>query len=71
MDKEYHKSHAFASKHMVDSNRKMTRIAKIICASGQASEVKEFIDELAKHKLKEKSHVKFVTNFLENKNGIS
>ena len=28
MDKEYHKSHAFSSKHMVDSNRKMTRIAK-------------------------------------------
>lgn len=27
MDKEYHKSHAFESKHMVDSNRKMTRIA--------------------------------------------
>lgn len=57
MDKEYHKSHALASKHMVDSNRKMTRIAKIICASGNASEVKEFIDELAKHKLKEKELV--------------
>lgn len=42
---------------MVDSNRKMTRIAKIICASGNASEVKEFIDELAKHKLKEKELV--------------
>ena len=42
---------------MVDSNRKMTRIAKMICASGTASEVKEFIDELAKHKQKEKELV--------------
>ena len=55
MDKEYHKSHAFASRHMVDSNRKMTRIAKMICASDQASEVKEFIDELARHKLRKRS----------------
>ena len=55
--KEYHKSHSFEPKHMADSNRKMTRIAKMICASGQASEVKEFIDELAKHKLKEKELV--------------
>ena len=55
--KEYHKSHSFEPKHMVDSNRKMTKIAKMICASGQASEVKEFIDELAKHKQKEKELV--------------
>ena len=55
--KEYHKSHSFEPKHMVDSNRKMTKIAKMICASGTASEVKEFIDELAKHKQKEKELV--------------
>ena len=42
---------------MADSNRKMTRIAKMICSSGNASEVKEFIDELAKHKQKEKELV--------------
>ena len=42
---------------MADSNRKMTKIAKMICASGNASEVKEFIDELAKHKQKEKELV--------------